>query len=265
MSVRWIGYRIILGAGLLVSVIGIGDTVRLTMQSPETPSVIPESSKMISREDPRPESPALTRLFALPDRPPNTGDAGSGKSWISRRYHLELKGTVAGEMAVVTDLETRREHIVSMGESMDGYRVEEIGRNRLVISGTEGRETLILPSESDPASSAAEDPDAVRVIERKTLSELLGSVDKLAAEISLKPVREAEGGLAGYRITALKPRGTLAGMGLRKNDLLKTINGQQIRTPEDVYRVLESTVHDNNLTVTIRRSSSDLQYHYQIR
>lgn len=90
-------------------------------------------------------------------------------------------------------------------------------------------------------------------------------VDRFSSEITLQPVRDADGAPAGFRVASLKPRGTLARMGLRRHDILVSVNHQHIVSLEDVFRVLEGAVHENTLTLSILRNHAEMELSYVIR
>ncbi len=184
-------------------------------------------------------------------------------SSVSRHFGVELKGTVAGEIAIVVDLETSKEVILHPGDPAGPGRVERISRSELVLIDGTVRETLTLgapgaPPESTPSRSAR------NLIERSRLTEILSRVDRLGQEIAFAPVRDAHGESAGYRITSMKPRGFFPSLGLEVNDMITTINGQAIRTVEDLYRVLGEASHATRLTVNLRRNQRDVQMQYEI-
>lgn len=203
----------------------------------------------------------------------------------SARYGIALKGTAGSEMAVIMDLADSTERVVRQGDAVGTGRITAIGRNTIEIDGPAGHDLLRLPAldRTDPpappdpspgvaaapfkstAGSAANSTGDLQIIDRNDLRDLVTRVEALGEEIALQPVRGADGAPAGFRITALKPRGLLARMGLRRDDTLLTVNREPIRTLEDAYRVLGSTFHQNTLELTIRRNQQNMEFSYVIR
>ncbi|MBN1356976.1 hypothetical protein JXA40_12010 [bacterium] len=209
--------------------------------------------------------PDFKSIFC-PDKPPVSTDAGtmSPQSWISRKYGVELKGTVAGEMAVFRILESGREILLRPGDPLDNGTVSEISRNQVIIDGPEGRETLRLPSRSEiqpvDATSAGS-----HVLNRGELTSILTDIKRFAEEIAIQTVRGADGGLSGFRIAALKPGGLPERMGLKPGDVMVSVNSRTVQTPEDIYRVFEEAVHQNRLTLMIRRGNREVELGYAIQ
>ncbi len=185
-------------------------------------------------------------------------------SSISRHFGVELKGTVAGEIAIVVDLSSSKEVILHPGDPVGPGKVERISRSELVLFDGTNREMLTLGAPGDsPESSPSR--SAKNLIERTRLTDILSRVDRLGQEISFAPVRDAHGEPAGYRITSMKPRGFFPSLGFELNDMITTINGQAIRTIEDLHRVLGEASHATRLTVSLRRNQHDVQMQYEIR
>ncbi len=107
--------------------------------------------------------------------------------------------------------------------------------------------------------------DTKEHIDRKVLQKMLSQVDKLSEEITLQPVRLADGSPGGFRVTSLKPQGLMAKIKLRRNDVLEAVNRHRIVSVEDVYRVLESAAHQSTLSLRIIRNNQKLEMDYVLR
>jgi len=227
-----------------------------------------------------PVTTAADRLFAPPRSDAQPLPQQEHPPWESLRYGLLLKGTAGTDMAVIQDTDTRRERVVRPGESYGNARIESIHRNRVVLDGPLGREVLERPASAPSPQNSTDRPaetgpeqrggnamgqNTPRIIERRQLRALIGQVETLGREITLQPVRRADGTPAGFRVTATKPRGILAGMGVRRRDILTAVNQREIVTLEDVYRVLESAVHQNTLTLSILRNDAEMELNYVVR
>lgn len=174
-------------------------------------------------------------------------------------------------MAVIQNLADGSEHVVRAGESIGSGKITAIGRNYIELDGAAGHDLLKLPSGEMERVRAGETADRrdgdgnILVIDRETLRDLVTRVDALSSEITLQPVRHADGSGAGFRITAIKPRGLLARMGLQKDDTLLAVNSNTIQTVEDAFRIMESTIHQNTLSLAIRRNQQKMELTYVIR
>lgn len=254
--------NLILGVLILIYSVRIVGMTRYSQQTESIPAVSSESSTAKSVTE-------FTGALFQRDTsaPESTGMRPDTRSWISTRFGLELKGTAGDQMAIVRDLASNQEKLLKKGDSYKNATVTSIERNRLVLESAGIREELILPADSSimethPAVSIT--TPAPTTLHRKELAAILRDVAQLSEEISLQPVRGADGGTSGYKVTSLKPQGFLAKIGLRKTDLITAINSQKILSPEDVYRVLEEASHQDRLTLNLRRNQSDVQMEFTL-
>ncbi len=293
---RWIALTFLMLSGGALLMIFIINSSSGMPEEKNSKILYSESDPLdLSWSEPIPEP--VNQLFAKPSNPvvdvPVPADTAS---WESRFYGVALKGTAGSEMAVIRGLDDGVERIVKPGDTVGNGRVAAIGRNFLELDGPSGREMLRLPtgdragskpgdasrstggssrSNSDGDYVAAGDratgkavmPGSgdLQIVERQLLRDLVTQVDALSREITLAPVRHADGTPAGFRITAIRPRGLLARMGLRRGDTLLAVNAQKIQTLEDAYRTLESTFHQNTLALTILRNQQNMELTYVIR
>ena len=211
---------------------------------------------------PDPGLDGLNQLFASAATQPDQRISSDDPTWISRRHGIELKGTAGESAAVVRNLETGQEFILHPGDKLHESKIKTVSRNTLVIENPDGEEILTLPS--NPPEQTTQ-PGRVRVIQRQDLAAIFTDIEKLSGEMTIQPVRAAAGGLEGYRVASLKSGGLAEKMGLMQNDLLISVNSEVIKTPQDVYRTLESACHQNSLSLQIRRKSNDVELTYQIR
>lgn len=220
-----------------------------------------------------PLKPSSYRIFSIStDGESQLPEESISLPWESHVYGIRLKGTVGSNMAVIQNRDGSNERVIHIGESMGKATVTKIARNLLELAGPLGTETLRLPVEKSTQTSNLTF-DAISpatdghppVVQRQKLQKILTQLDRLSEEITLQPVRSADGTPGGFRITALKPRGLLAQMGFRRHDILTTVNTQRIVSVEDVYRVLESATHQNSLTINILRNNQKMELNYVLQ
>lgn len=268
---------LILFLSVIVCVMCFRAIIRMRSFSASLPE--PTQNKGISATDvfPGPLPDAVNRLFANPGAGPETDTPESERvPWESRLYRVVLKGTAGTALAVVQEMDGGPEIIVRPGDTAGHARVARIERNLLELDGPLGRDILRLPAgdhgviqrgnPSDPIAHRSGSRDSpLHVIDRQKLRDLTTRVDALSSEITLQPVRDAEGSPAGFRIAFLNPGGVFEQMGLQPGDTVTAVNCHPILTIEDAYRVLESTPHQNMLTLSVLRDRQNMEIHYVIR
>ena len=91
------------------------------------------------------------------------------------------------------------------------------------------------------------------------IDQAIQDVGKLATEIRIQPSEE------GLALSNIKPNSIFRRMGLRNGDVLKSVDGQQIRTVDDALRLYESLKSSDNVTVELQRRGGNRTINYNIR
>jgi len=101
-------------------------------------------------------------------------------------------------------------------------------------------------------------------IKRSTLDLALGNLGLLARSVRVMP-EARDGKPLGFRLFAIAADGPIAKLGLRNNDVLVSINGLDLTTPDrvlDAYGKLKEAPH---LILGLLRESDELTQDYTVR
>ena len=191
------------------------------------------------------------------------------------KLQLKLWGTVTGNTrqsyAVIEDTQKREQNLYRVGDSVQDATVKAILRAKVVLSVNGQDEVLAMEEmqEGGPSRSiasrgrppAASGPTrAQRVsLRRNMIDQAIQDVGKLATEIRIQP---SENGLA---LSNIKPNSIFRRMGLRNGDVLRSVDGQQIRSVDDALRLYESLKKSDNVTVELQRRGRNRTINYNIR
>ena len=191
------------------------------------------------------------------------------------KLQLKLWGTVTGNTqqsyAVIEDTQKREQNLYRVGDSVQDATVKAILRAKVVLTVNGQDEVLAMedmqvgaPSRSVASrrspSAASRPTRAQRVsLRRNMIDQAIQDVGKLATEIRIQP---SENGLA---LSNIKPNSIFRRMGLRNGDVLKSVDGQQIRSVDDALKLYESLKSADNVTVELQRRGRDRTINYNIR
>lgn len=101
-------------------------------------------------------------------------------------------------------------------------------------------------------------------IQRSTLESVLGNMNLLSRSARIVP-EIRDGKAAGFRLYSVRPDGPFAKIGMQNGDVIASINGLEITSPEkalEVYAKLKSASH---LSLGLERNSQKLTKDYSIR
>jgi general secretion pathway protein C len=192
------------------------------------------------------------------------------------KLQLKLWGTVTGNTqqsyAVIEDTQKREQNLYRVGDSVQDATVKAILRAKVVLTVNGQDEVLAMeeiqggPSRSIasravPRASTRSSPvRAQRVsLRRNMIDQAIQDVGKLATEIRIQPSAD------GLALSNIKPNSIFRRMGLRNGDVLKSVDGQQIRSVDDALRLYESLKTSDNVTLELQRRGRGRTINYNIR
>ena len=91
------------------------------------------------------------------------------------------------------------------------------------------------------------------------IDEAIQDVSKLMTEIKIQPNE------AGLSLSEIKPNSIFRRMGLRNGDVLKSVDGQEIRSVDDALKLYESLKSADNVSVVLQRRGTERTINYNIR
>jgi general secretion pathway protein C len=191
------------------------------------------------------------------------------------KLQLKLWGTVTGSAqqsyAVIEDTQKREQNLYRVGDSVQDATVKAILRAKVVLTVNGQDEVLAMedmqegaPSRSiasrEAPSPATQTTRAQRVsLRRSMIDQAIQDVGQLATEIRIQPSEE------GLSLSNIKPNSIFRRMGLRNGDVLKSVDGQQIRSVDDALRLYESLKKSDSVTVELQRRGGNRTINYNIR
>lgn len=176
--------------------------------------------------------------------------------------NLTLLGTVVNESglswAVIMDLTTDRQDMVSVGSVVAGARVVSIGRDRVVLNVNGREEILLLGVEGARSASSRGDQGAKesatstyvlsREVVRENLENLPDFLTQARAELYYK-----EGKPEGFQLSQIQQGSLLRTVGFENGDVIRSVNGQEVRSLEDAIALYQKFGDSNSFTIGILR------------
>ncbi len=197
------------------------------------------------------------------------------------KLKLKLWGTVTGDTrrsyAVIEDTQKREQNLYRVGDSVQNATLKLIMRSKVVLSLNGKDEVLAMeqivqatrrrsPRTSGPR--AVSSTGAVRTqrvsLRRSMINDAIQDVSKLMTEVQIRPHME-EGAAAGLALSNIKPNSIFRRMGLRNGDILKSVDGQEIRSVDDALKLYENLKSASDVNVRIQRRGRDRNINYNIR
>jgi general secretion pathway protein C len=184
---------------------------------------------------------------------------------------LKLKGTIAGpeEIARAIIDNKNEQRLYRIGDEILGAKLIAIFRNK-VIMNVNGQEQMLVIEEAEPrgraqAGAAARTPGALAptagvpggTAMMKDLNEYLGKARVIPFFRGGEPY--------GFRISNLGRDAEAYQLGVRSGDIIRSINGVPVRTPDDAFKAYQQFQNESNLQLEVERGRETLTVNIPVK
>jgi general secretion pathway protein C len=174
---------------------------------------------------------------------------------------LLLKGTIAGSViysrAIIED--KGKQQIFKIGDSVSGANIIGIFRNKVILE-MNGQEQMLVPEETSgkkgakggPGSSAPAIPIGGMSGGGGDMSSAMQNMEQFLGNARVVPYFKG-GEPYGFRVTNVDNSSPLFGLGVRSGDVIKSVNGIPIKTPEDAMKLYQNMQNISSANVELER------------
>ena len=193
-----------------------------------------------------------------------------------RGYQLTM--TAVGNPSMAMIVRNGKSKLLSVGETIDGFRLEKVYTDRVELSRDGTEYWLSMKKKGTSAYRAAPTarkkarPSAYAeqirregdtfYIPRELLDEF-HDVRKIFKYISIKPIYR-NNRLTGFGVSNVKRGSVFDKMGLRKRDIITKINGETLTSETQAFKYFNKINELGSLTMTVKRGSEEKEMHYEI-
>jgi general secretion pathway protein C len=192
----------------------------------------------------------------------------------------------ASDMTVVTVLYKGKTKVLATGEKINGFVLEGAGSS-FALFGKNGKNyqvdllkqhssrngstirDLSSPSGEAEVSSTPKgeivDAGDHRIVDRSLVEHYANAnnMKDIMKDIGIADEKEGNA-LKGFRVTFVRRNTPFAKLGLRRGDIIKAINGQEINSYSAAMSVYNNINKMENLTLTIKRGKEEMELEYEI-
>ncbi len=263
-------------------------TYPMPASAKSTLSMATEKSEPYDRYAPIPErnifnpSEKGLKLLPLAEKKAGGNEAAEasegGKTPLSGSYKLvgTIIGPEANSWAILQQGADRKQRILRIHGNIDGGKIVQISRNRILIR-RQGKEEVISfyeeevrprPGGSPPPPAAGEVVKKLSanrfLVNREDVSSSVGNINQFMTQARIKPNFVA-GRPSGFSVSEIQGGSLMEKLGLQNNDVVKKVNGQAIDKPEDVFQAYSQLQRDSNIELEIERGGKREILRYEIR
>lgn len=206
---------------------------------------------------------------------------------------LKLWGTVPIDdnngYAVIEDQTKRNDgqKLYSIGDAIQNAELKMVYRNKVVLSRL-GKDEILEMEDLSITSSTTSSTRSTAVsttrsstgstsgtttatttrrrisLSRTQVDSAMGNLAELAGQINIQPHTE-DGITGGFVLNNIQPNSIFRRMGLRNGDILTAVDGQELNSVEDAYKLYEDLKSSDTAQVEINRKGRPTVIEYRIR
>ena len=164
-------------------------------------------------------------------------------------------------------------------ELLNEATIEEIQWRRVIIRRDGRLETIPMDSKGvEPAARGGSrrdsdsDADGIEkqsddeyTVPQSVVDNALEDLDKLASQVRVRPHRDSDGNVDGYRLSAIR-RGTLLDkLGIKNGDIVHEVNGYQLNSSSGAMTAFQSLQSESSFQFDVSRRNRRRSIKYDIR
>jgi len=191
--------------------------------------------------------------------------------------NCNLIGTIIHEgktsWAIIKDNQSGKEEKVQVGDKIKGAEVVMILRNKVVLNINGENQLLIMGIEKIRAENrkSTEGGEANTPVDVETyniskdfITDSVNNIPQIMATVRVKPYFE-DGRPAGFHVSNIKDESILKTMGFKDGDIIKSVNGREIKTTQDVMTLYNALKDSNFFGIGIIRSGQRKTLNFKVR
>jgi len=229
--------------------------------------------------------PLYYRIKLTPNEAPAPAPKKSFKKVGSIRDITLLGIYNAPEQIVVTVKYKGKTKVIAKGESVNGFVLQSAG-NSYAIFTKDGKEYKVTLNKSKsraagsirtvapPSSRQVQavgtkaegeiiDAGDHKIIDKSLLDHYSKNMNDIYKNIGIKEVKKG-GKIEGFRVTFVKRGTPFAKLGLKRGDVLKALNGQELNSYKAAFDAYKSVNDTQGITLTIMRGNKEMELEYEI-
>jgi len=198
---------------------------------------------------------------------------------------LRLRGTIVdadtGFAAVILeDIKSQEQNLYRPGDRIGEAEIIQVERDSVTLS--QGNQTVKLKiyqeeltelpwGQAKTSEEAGKDVEIARavgpnrfIVSRDVLGEQMENLNALMAKVRIVPYFK-EGQSHGFKVASLQRESPLYELGLRRGDVIVSVNGVSARNPEDLVNLYRQVQQLDSVTLEVERQGKTATIFYALR
>jgi general secretion pathway protein C len=138
------------------------------------------------------------------------------------------------------------------------------------VSSLDGEENEVHSGQAEEKQAKESGPegeisqgDGITVVDRSLLEHYSKNMKEIWKNIGIRELKK-DGAIAGFKVNFVKRGSDFAKLGLRRGDVIKSINGQELNSYKSAFDIYKNIDTMNNLTMKVLRGKEEMELEYEI-
>jgi general secretion pathway protein C len=186
-----------------------------------------------------------------------------------------LVGTIINEggksWAIIKDEQNNMQDKYVVGSKIKNAKIVMILRNKVVLNINGKDELLVMGIEKirseqkkeggKPGENGAQ---STYRLSKAFVQNSMNNISQIMANVRIKPYFE-NSRPSGFRISRIKKGSVIKTMGFQAGDIIKSVNGQDILTAQDIMRVYGEFQESDSFKIGIVRGNQEMTLNFKVR
>ena len=191
----------------------------------------------------------------------------------------------ASDISVITVEYKHKSKVLSSGDVINGFTLEGAGSDYAMFSKNDKNYKVLLDKKSKTSGSVGiiksvptvakpkstekkplgevTNEGSVKIIDRSLLDHYAENMDDIYKNIGISEIKDGKD-LKGFKINFVRRDSPFAKLGIRRNDVIKSINGQEIKSYNAAFNVYKNIKNVDDLSLVIQRGKEEMELDYEI-
>lgn len=176
---------------------------------------------------------------------------------------IALVGTVAGfeggSYAVIQGASGRNQGLFRVGDTVQSALVKRIRRGEVILQVGEKLEKLTMDEAAEAAAggrraeaAAGARGEMMIPVSRDMVERSLANINQLLTQVRVRP-HFTDGQPDGLVVSHIRPNSIVAQLGLQNSDVVKGVDGREIKSPDDILSLYNSLKSGSDISVDVLR------------
>jgi len=186
------------------------------------------------------------------------------------------------DISIITILYKKNSKVLGIGDIINGFIFEGAGIDFAMFSKEDKNYKVRLIKKGKSRTSVSDDivektsdskekkplgevvnEGNIKIIDRSLLEYYATNMDEIYKNIGITEIKNGTK-LEGFKINFIKKGSPFAKLGIKRNDTIKSINGQELKSYNAAFSVYKGIKNAENLSMVVIRNNEEMELEYEI-